>query len=93
MELNGGINPIIITRVAMMKAAKINARCTYNKCMNNLQKFGYITYLPSSNMEKSYMLSIPGMGPVIPSSSTILQLELNAEAGKTKLSEDQNSIS
>ena len=32
-----------------MKAAKINARYTYNKCMNNLQEFGYITYLPSSN--------------------------------------------
>ena len=27
----------------------------YNKCMNNLQEFGYITYLPSSN---PFMLSI-----------------------------------
>ena len=51
MELNGNINPIIIIRVAIMKAAKINARYTYNKCMNNLQKFDYITYLPSSNVE------------------------------------------
>ncbi|HEY5464408.1 MAG TPA: hypothetical protein VIJ95_14190 [Hanamia sp.] len=48
-NLNGGTNPIIITRATIMKAAKINARYTYNKCMNNLQEFGYITYLPSSN--------------------------------------------
>jgi len=48
-NLNGGMNPINITRVIIMKAAKINARYTYNKCMNNQQEFGYITYLPSSN--------------------------------------------
>lgn len=44
-----------------------------------------------SQLALSYMLSIPGMGPVIPASSTILQLELNAAAGKLKLSEDQKS--
>ena len=48
-NLNDGMNPIIIARVTIMKAAKVNARHTYNKCMNNLQEFGYITYLPSSN--------------------------------------------
>ena len=48
-NLNGGINPIVVARTTIMKAAKINARYTYNKCMNNLQEFGYITYLPSSN--------------------------------------------
>ncbi len=54
-NLNGGINPIIITRAPIMKTSKINARYTYNKCMNNLQEFGYITYFPSSN---PYTLSI-----------------------------------
>jgi len=48
-NVNGGVNPVIIVRASIMKAAKINARYTYNKCMNNLQEFGYITYLPSSN--------------------------------------------
>ncbi len=48
-NINGGINPVTIVRSSIMKAAKINARYTYNKCMNNLQEFGYITYLPSSN--------------------------------------------
>lgn len=48
-NMSGGINPVIVIRSNIMKAAKINARYTYNKCMNNLQEFGYITYLPSSS--------------------------------------------
>ena len=46
---NGGTNPIIIIRPDIMKAAKINARFTYNKCINHLQEFGYIIYLPASS--------------------------------------------
>ena len=46
---NGGKNPLLIERSGIMKMAKIYARHTYNKCLNNLQGFGYITYLPSSN--------------------------------------------
>ena len=60
-NLNGGMNPIIITRVTIMKAAKINARYTYNKCMNNLQEFGYITYLPSSNPFSSSTVFLKGL--------------------------------
>lgn len=37
----------------------------------------------------SYMLILPGMGPVIPSSSTVAQLESNAAAGKLILTDDQ----
>jgi hypothetical protein len=37
----GGINPFQIERDAIMKTAKINARYTYNKCINDLQDFGY----------------------------------------------------
>ena len=48
-NLNGGVNPFQIERSVIMSAAKINARYTYNKCINNLQDFGYISYLPSSN--------------------------------------------
>lgn len=32
-----------------MKLAKINARYTYNKCMNSLEEYGYIKYQPSQN--------------------------------------------
>jgi hypothetical protein len=48
-NLAGCKNPFPIDRETVMKAAKINARFTYNKCMNNLQEYGYIKYLPSSN--------------------------------------------
>jgi 1-deoxyxylulose-5-phosphate synthase len=37
----------------------------------------------------AYMLTLPGMGPVIPSVSSIKQLESNAAAGQAKLSLDQ----
>ncbi len=47
-NLRGGINPVIIVRTNIMKAAKINGRYTYNRCMNSLQEFGYITYQPAS---------------------------------------------
>ena len=48
-NLNGGSNPIKVSRVAIMRSAKINARHTYNKFMNNLREYGYITYEPSTN--------------------------------------------
>lgn len=48
-NLNGGQNPVRVSRKEIMKSAKINARHTYNKCMNNLQDYGYIVYEPSAN--------------------------------------------
>lgn len=47
--LTGGRNPFPIAREGIMLTAKISARFTYNKCMNNLQEYGYIKYLPSTN--------------------------------------------
>jgi len=38
-NINGGTNPVTIIRGSITKAAKISARHTYNKCMNNLQEF------------------------------------------------------
>lgn len=48
-NINGGNNPVNIERILIMKAAKINARHTYNKCINELQEFGYIKYEPALN--------------------------------------------
>lgn len=48
-SLNRGKNPIIISRDSIMKMAKISARHTYNKCINELREYGYIKYVPSSN--------------------------------------------
>lgn len=45
----GGDSQFPIDRETVMQAAKISARFTYNKCMNNLQEFGYINYHPSVN--------------------------------------------
>ena len=42
-------NPIVITRTAVMEAAKISGLATYHKCMKDLVEFGYIQYLPSFN--------------------------------------------
>ncbi len=42
-----------------------------------------------SQLVIAYMLSLPGMGPVIPSSSSVKQLESNAAAAKVVLSVDQ----
>ena len=46
---SGEANHFIIKRNSIMKIAKISARCTYNKYINNLQDFGYIIYQPSFN--------------------------------------------
>ncbi len=48
-NINDGINPVVIMRPHIMKTAKINARHTYNRCMNNLQEYEYISYKPSTN--------------------------------------------
>ncbi len=45
--------------------------------------------LEISQVALAYLLTLPGMGPQIPSSSTIAQLESNAAAGRVRLSADQ----
>ncbi len=60
-NIKGGMNPVTVFRSSIMKAAKINARYTYNKCMNNLQEFGYITYFPSSNQFVAGIVYLRGL--------------------------------
>ncbi len=47
--------------------------------------------LPLSVLALAYMLTLPGMGPLIPSASSVRQLEANARAGTTTLSEEQKA--
>ncbi|HSZ85688.1 MAG TPA: hypothetical protein VK787_06635 [Puia sp.] len=42
-------NPIHIERTSVMQRAKISARSTYNKCMHELNEYGYVKYVPSYN--------------------------------------------
>ncbi len=45
--------------------------------------------LQLSQLVLAYMLTLPGMGPVIPAVSTAQQLESNAAAGRVRLTEEQ----
>ena len=48
-NLNNCKNPVVIIRAEIMKSAKISARHTYNKCINELTNYGYIRYFPSAD--------------------------------------------
>lgn len=45
--------------------------------------------MPLSELALAYMLTLPGMGPLIPSVSSVKQLEANARAGTVALSAEQ----
>jgi 1-deoxyxylulose-5-phosphate synthase len=45
-----------------------------------------------SQLALAYMLTLPGMGSLIPAASTVQQLESNAQAGKITLSEEQKML-
>mgnify|MGYP006290557219 CR=1 FL=1 len=47
--------------------------------------------LSLSQLCLAYMLTLPGMGPLIPSASTVKQLESNAAAGKVTLTDEQKT--
>lgn len=57
--------------------------------LHDLSKIARELDIELSQLVIAYMLSIRGMGPVIPSSSNLKQLESNAAAGKIILSEDR----
>ncbi|MFD2602950.1 hypothetical protein [Flavobacterium suzhouense] len=43
----GFINPVEAYRAQVMEIAKISAPQTYNRCMNDLTRYGYLRYVPS----------------------------------------------
>lgn len=57
--------------------------------VHKLADFAHELGLELNQLALAYMLTLPGMGPVIPSSSSVEQLESNAKAGKVVLSEEQ----
>lgn len=60
-----------------------------NLKLNKLSSLAKDWQMELNHLTLAYMLTLPGMGPVIPASSTVKQLESNAAAGKIKLTEDQ----
>ncbi len=59
------------------------------KKLTNLDVLSREWGMPISEIALAYTLTLPGMGPVIPSASKIIQLEANARAGKVELSSEQ----
>ena len=45
--------------------------------------------MPLGRLALAYMLTLPGMGPLIPSASTPEQVESNAAAARAELTEEQ----
>lgn len=59
------------------------------KCLNDLSSLANEWGMRLNELAISYMLTLPGMGPIIPSSSSLEQLRSNALGGKLILSEEQ----
>ncbi|WP_152361352.1 aldo/keto reductase [Microlunatus speluncae] len=57
--------------------------------VRSLAKLAQEWELEVSQLALAYLLTLPGMGPQIPSSSNVDQLESNAKAGKVTLTDDQ----
>lgn len=70
-------------------AVEENTGETTMKKLHELADLAHRWDMTLNQLALSYMLSLPGMGPVIPSSSNIQQLESNAEAGRIELTDDQ----
>lgn len=65
---------------------------TTKETMQKINKLANLAYKWDMNLNQlvlAYMLTLPGMGPVIPSSSNVKQLESNGATGKILLDDDQ----
>ncbi|PCJ52438.1 MAG: aryl-alcohol dehydrogenase [Planctomycetota bacterium] len=56
--------------------------------LNELNEIAKKIDLEINELVLAYMLTLPGMGPIIPAASNIAQLKSNAKTGKIKLNED-----
>lgn len=59
------------------------------ECLNGLSSLAKEWGMRLNELVISYMLTLPGMGPIIPSSSSLEQLKSNAYGGKLILTEEQ----
>jgi aryl-alcohol dehydrogenase-like predicted oxidoreductase len=67
-------------------------RVATDEVMSKVQRLAGLAHewdMHLNQLVLAYMLTLPGMGPVIPSASTVQQLESNAAAGGLVLSEEQ----
>lgn len=69
-------NPINVTRFEMMKGSKISSNATYHRCIKELQRLGYLEYIPSFN----------------PHSGTLVTLFDFSDEGKSKYFEKEETL-
>lgn len=51
-------NPINVTRFEMMKGSKISSNATYHRCIKELQRLGYLEYIPSFNPHSGTLVTL-----------------------------------
>lgn len=51
-------NPITVSRCEMMKGSKISSNATYQKCIKELQRLGYLEYTPSFNPYSGTLITV-----------------------------------
>ena len=51
-------NPITVTRYELMKGSKISSNATYHKCIKELQRLGYLEYIPSFNPYSGTLITV-----------------------------------
>lgn len=61
-NLNRFQNPMSIARSEIMLVSKIGSKSTYTKLLKELDKFGYIQYLPSNNPIKGSLVNLYTFG-------------------------------
>jgi aryl-alcohol dehydrogenase-like predicted oxidoreductase len=57
--------------------------------LHQLAELAHASNLQLSQLVLAYMLALPGMGPLIPGTSSVQQLESNAAAGRITLTDEQ----
>lgn len=73
-------NPFGIFRTKIMKMAKIGSLNTYYRCMNDLSKWGYISYFPSSSQSVPSMVVLYRYDKVVS-----LEAGIKSDSGPDKL--------
>jgi SOS-response transcriptional repressor LexA len=46
---DGGTGAVAVTRRELMENSRLTSKATYHRCIQQLQRFGYIQYYPSYN--------------------------------------------
>jgi hypothetical protein len=61
-NLNRFENPISINRSEVMRVSKIGSKTTYHRCINDLNDWGYLEYIPSKNPMKGSTINMFNFG-------------------------------